>query len=74
MTDRRSWNRGTPVRIRLEDGSEVRGQVWEEAETDGQVWVALEGGLYALVSPATGRAQVVDAHGLPLGAPGKVAA
>lgn len=69
----RSWNRGTPVRIALEDGSVVKGQVWEEGE-DGRVWVALEDGRYASVVTASGAAQLCDGLGRPASMVGKVAA
>lgn len=69
----RSWNRGSGVRIRLDDGTFVAGQVWDEGDREGTVWVALTNGLYARVITSTGRAEIVTAK-LELVQGGKVAA
>lgn len=70
---RRAWNRGSAVRVKLDDGSLVKGQVWEEGE-DPYVWVALDDGRYARIFLATDAVQVCDALGQPTGTAGKVAA
>lgn len=60
MSDR-SWNRGTPVRIRLEDGTLVGGQVWDEADRPSTVWIALSTGLFARVHTESWRAEIFTA-------------
>jgi hypothetical protein len=59
------WRVGMAMRVQLNDGTAPEGQVWAEGPTKGRVWVALDSGVYVLVSTKTG--EVCDEHGAGIG-------
>lgn len=73
---RGTWKIGTPIAVRLEDGTKVSGQVWSYALEANYVWLALDTGKFVCAYMPTRKSDPVSVYDHPTGRTrlGKVAA